>query len=172
MRLHTMLFACALIATGSLLAFGSQTRASTTTIDQLFAAKDWVNAKATPQLVRGKVVLVDFYTFDCINCKHVEPNLRALYQTKSRADLVIVGVHSPETSYERDRDNLVTSLQAQGVTWPVAVDNDFSLWNAYGVQAWPTQMIFDRSGHLRKTIIGDSQDEKVNSAIEQLLREK
>ena len=139
-------------------------------LSAVFSAHDWLNAKISQADVRGKVVVLDFYTFGCINCKRTEPNLRALYHDKSRNDLVIISVHSPETAFERDRRNLVASLKEQGIAWPVVVDNDFTVWNSYGIEAWPTQMIFDRRGVLRKTVVGDSQDEIVNQTIDNLIR--
>lgn len=148
------------------------TAVQTITLDRALAATDWLNARPTEGLVRGKVVLLDFYTFNCFNCKNTEPNLRALYRAKSRSDLVILGIHSPETDVERDRSNFIASLKEQGIVWPVAVDNNFAVWRAYGVQAWPTQMIFDRSGQLRKTVVGDSQDQTVNAAVDQLIAER
>lgn len=147
-------------------------RAQTATLSHVLAGSTWLNATPTQQLVRGKVVLLDFYTFGCFNCKNVQPNLRALYRDKSRADLIILSVHSPETAIEQNRDNLLASMKDQGIVWPVAVDNDFSIWNAYGVSAWPTQMIFDRSGRLRKTVVGDSQDAAVDATVDELIREK
>jgi thiol-disulfide isomerase/thioredoxin len=150
---------------------GSSARATDVTLNRVLGASDWLNAKPSLQSVRGKVVLLDFYTFDCFNCKNTEPNLRALYRSKSRADLIILSVHSPETPIEKSRDNLVASLQEQGIVWPVAVDNDFAIWNAYSVQAWPTQLLFDRSGHLRKIVVGDSQDDLVDATVDQLIRE-
>lgn len=171
LRFRTVLFAYLVLA-GAVLAAAAPVHSTTVSLDRVLSATDWLNAKPTPQLVRGKVVVLDFYTFECHNCKNTEPNLRALYRDKPRADLVILSVHSPETSYERNRDNLVSSLKNQGIAWPVAVDNDFAIWNSYGIQAWPTQMIFDRSGHLRKTVVGDSQDAEVNAAIDGLIREK
>jgi thiol-disulfide isomerase/thioredoxin len=148
------------------------TAVQTITLDRALAATDWLNARPTEGLVRGKVVLLDFYTFNCFNCKNTEPNLRALYRAKSRSDLVILGIHSPETDVERDRSNFIASLKEQGIVWPVAVDNNFAVWRAYGVQAWPTQMIFDRSGQLRKTVVGDSQDQTVDAAVDQLIAER
>lgn len=172
MLVRRLLLAFSCLMSAILVVGSSPAHASPVSLDSLLSAKDWLNAKATPQLVRGKVVLLDFYTFECINCKHVQANLRALYRSKARTDFVIVSVHSPETDAEKDRSNLVASMRDQGVTWPVAVDNDFNIWNAYGVQAWPTQMIFDRRGHLRKTVVGDSQDAIVNASVAQLLGEK
>jgi thiol-disulfide isomerase/thioredoxin len=141
--------------------------ASLTTV---LSAKDWLNGRPAASELRGKVVLVDVFTFDCFNCQNVTPNLRALARTK-RDGLVILGIHSPETSIEHDRDQVVSHLGSLGVTWPVAIDNDFALWNAYRIQYWPTQMIFDRRGALRRVIIGDSQDAAVDATVNALLRE-
>lgn len=155
--------------------FGCAARAdvnSSVSLSRLLAAPNWLNGRPTAAEVRGKVVLLDFYTFECYNCKNVQPNLRALYKQLPRTELVILSVHSPETTFEHDRHALIDSFGEQGVVWPVAVDNDFSIWNAYGVSAWPTQMIFDRRGTLRKTVVGDSQDAVVDDTVKRLLAEK
>ena len=170
MRFFIIITLCAL---ATLAAFAARTSAGQgPTLQRALAAGDWLNQRPTADSVRGKVVVLEFYTFGCFNCKNVQPNLRALYRDKSRGDLVILSVHSPETALERDRGNLLASLKEQGVCWPVAVDNDFAIWNAYGVNAWPTQMIFDRSGHLRKTVVGDSQDDLVDATVDRLIRER
>jgi thiol-disulfide isomerase/thioredoxin len=135
------------------------------------AAQGWLNGRLTPADAAGKVVIVDVFTFDCYNCKNVVPNLRALNAKRSN-DLLIVGIHSPETPFEKNRDNVIANLRAQGITWPVAIDNSFAIWNAYGVDAWPTQLFFDRSGKLRATIVGDSQDAAVNGIVQKLLAER
>lgn len=169
MKKSFVLPALALVA---LIGCAAPSSAKTTTLATVLAAPDWLNGRPTAASLQGKVVLLDFYTFGCYNCKNVEPNLRALYKDKPRSELVILSVHSPETAYEHSRRALIESFSAQGVTWPVAVDNDFAIWNAYGVDAWPTQMIFDRHGVLRKTIVGDSQDASVNASIDELLAER
>src|ERR1700730_17863280 len=104
------LFAC-LFMVAHLLTTSHAARADAVSLQRVLAATDWLNSKPTPRLVRGKVVVLDFYTFECINCKHVQPNLRALYRDKSRNDLVILSVHSPETSGERSREILLDSLK-------------------------------------------------------------
>ena len=146
------------------------TIAKDASLETLFHAPSWLNGTPTRESLRGKVVLVDVFTFDCFNCKNVTPNLRALSRTKHDG-LAIIGIHSPETAYERNRDQVVAHLKTLGVTWPVAVDNDFALWRAYNVEYWPTQMIFDRRGTLRKVVIGDSQDAAVDATVDALLRE-
>jgi thiol-disulfide isomerase/thioredoxin len=143
---------------------------SEVSLDPLLRARTWLNGTPSREGLRGKVVLVDVFTFDCINCKNVTPNLRTLSHTK-RDGLAIVGIHSPETAYERDRNEVIRHLGLLGVSWPVAIDNDFALWKTYGIEYWPTQMIFGRRGKLRKVVIGDSQDATVNAAVDALLRE-
>lgn len=135
------------------------------------ASEGWLNGSATADTLKGKVVVVDVFTFDCYNCKNVVPQLKALNTTESK-DVAVVGIHSPETAFEKNRANVVSNLKAQGITWPVALDNSFTVWNAYGVNAWPTQLFFDRHGKLRKTIVGDSQDDAVKATIRELVAEK
>jgi thiol-disulfide isomerase/thioredoxin len=169
-----MAFSLKILVSGivAVLAVASLVGAAPVTLEKVLAATDWLNGRPSAPAIRGKVVLLDFYTFDCYNCKNTEPNLRALYRSKSRMDLVILGVHSPETEMERNRNNLIESLKEQGIVWPVAVDNDFALWQAYGVNAWPTQMIFTRAGTLAKVIVGDSQDQAVDAEIDRLIAQK
>jgi thiol-disulfide isomerase/thioredoxin len=138
----------------------------------LYSAPQWVGSRPAAMSYEGKVVIVDVFTFDCINCKHVVPELRSLRSHYAPKDLLIVGVHTPETSFERVRANVVAAFAAQGISWPVAIDNDEKLWNAYGVQYWPTQLIFDRRGRLRKTVIGEGQDAEVSSTVAALVAER
>ncbi len=141
-------------------------------LQPVLSAPQWINGRAQASGVRGKVVIVDVFTFGCINCKHVIPELRSLYRTTSRKDLQIIGIHTPETSYEGVRSNVVANLALQGIVWPVAIDNNQSLWNAYGIQYWPSQLIFDRKGTLRKTVIGEGQDADVMATVKSLIAEK
>lgn len=168
----TRYIAAAAAAAALLSAAGSALADTSSSLGPLLAAKDWLNGRVLPAAVKGKVVLVDFYTFDCINCKHVEPNLRSLYKSNSPKDLVIISVHSPETPFERDRNNLIASTKDQGIAWPIVIDNDFRTWNAYGVSAWPTQLIFDRHGTLDQTVVGEGQDQLVNATIAQLIAQR
>ena len=156
---------------GSALAFERPQRASASarTLEPILAYGDWLGVRPTAESLEGRVVLVDVFTFACYNCQNVTPNLRALHRTKPTSDLVILGVHTPETPYERDLPNVVANLKRLGITWPVAIDNSNALWNAYGIEYWPTQMIFDRNGRLHTTIIGDSQDADVDRAVAALV---
>ncbi|MBV8373849.1 MAG: redoxin domain-containing protein [Candidatus Eremiobacteraeota bacterium] len=142
------------------------------TLGSVLSSRDWIGRPPTAGDVAGKVVVLDVFTVDCYNCRNVVPTLRALYANERARGLRIVGVHSPETPAEKGRAYVTQSLAAQGITWPVAVDNAFALWNAYGINAWPTQLFFDRHGRWRKTIVGDSQDADVRATVDALLAEK
>jgi thiol-disulfide isomerase/thioredoxin len=138
----------------------------------LLSATQWLGDRPTAASFAGKVVIVDIFTFDCVNCKHVVPELRALRRKYATQDVLIVGIHTPETPYERERSNVARALAVQGISWPVATDNDERLWNAYGAEYWPTQLIFDRRGTLRKTIIGEGHDTEVASTVAALVAQR
>jgi len=149
----------------------AQTNASAE-LATVMAARDWIGTPATPADVRGNVVVLDVFTVDCYNCQNVVPTLRDLYAHDRSRGLRVVGIHSPETPAERERAYVVRSLAQQGITWPVAVDNSFALWRAYGISAWPTQIFFDRRGRLRRVVVGDSQDAQVRATVDMLLAER
>jgi thiol-disulfide isomerase/thioredoxin len=160
------------IALGAVGASVGRPASAAPTLAPITGYADWIAARPAASDLHGKVVIVDIFTFGCYNCQNITPNLRALYRDRRRDGLEIVGVHTPETPYETERPNVVANLAKQGIVWPVAVDNDHKLWNAYDTEYWPTQLIFDRHGVLRKTIVGDSQDDAVNATVARLLAEK
>jgi len=129
----------------------------------------WINGHVSASDLQGKVVVLDVFTVDCYNCQNVVPTLRSLYSKDRARGLRVIGIHAPETPAERSRPYVEQSLTRQGIVWPVVIDNDFALWHAYDVHAWPTQLFFDRHGELRKVIVGDSQDEAVRAEVESLL---
>jgi hypothetical protein len=138
-------------------------------LEPILPYADWLGDRPTAAALTGKVVLVDVFTFGCYNCANITPNLRTLHRTKPSSQFAIIGVHTPETPYERERAHVVEGLEHLGITWPVAIDNSSKLWDAYGIEYWPTQLIFDRTGRLHTEIIGDSQDDAVDRAIGKLL---
>lgn len=144
--------------------------AAKATLAPLDSAAAWINGPATASALAGHVVVVDIFTVDCSNCQNVVPTLRALYTADGARGLRVVGIHSPETPAERSRPYVEQSLARQGIVWPVAIDNDFTLWHAYNANAWPTELFFDRRGHLRNVIVGDSQDADVRATVESLLK--
>jgi thiol-disulfide isomerase/thioredoxin len=135
-------------------------------------ATDWVNGRVTAADLRGKVVIVDVFTFSCINCKHVTPELKKLHASLPARDFAIVGVHTPELPEDRVRANVVSEFARQGIVWPVAVDNSSTIWNALNNEYWPTQYIFDRQGHLRATVVGEGQDDLVEHTVNSLIAER
>ena len=121
--------------------------------------------------LRGKVVVVDFWTFDCINCIHVTPALKDWYSKYQDKGLVIIGVHSPEFDYEKDLSNVKDAVARLGVTYPVAIDNDFRTWEAYRNQYWPAMYFVDKAGQLRHVHIGEGDYEYSEQVIRALLAE-
>ncbi len=160
-----------LVAAALLVGAGGAAHAAPT-LDPVFGARDWIGGAVHRADLAGKVVVLDIFTVDCINCRNVVPTLRSLYAADRGKGLAVIGIHAPETPVEQQRPYVVENLRRQGITWPVAVDNAFSLWSAYGVDAWPTQLFFDRHGRLRNVIVGDSQDGAVRATVEALLSEK
>jgi thiol-disulfide isomerase/thioredoxin len=158
-----------LLATLLLIGAGSP---GTPSLGPVIAASDWINGRVSPAVLAGRVVVLDVFTVDCYNCRNVVPTLRSLYAEHRRDGLVIIGIHTPETAVEKQRAYVTENLRTQGIVWPVAVDNAFSLWDAYGVNAWPTQLFYDRHGRLRKVIVGDSQDDAVRQEVAALLSER
>jgi thiol-disulfide isomerase/thioredoxin len=121
--------------------------------------------------LRGKVVMVEFWTFDCINCKHVIPTLRAWHTKYADQGLVIIGVHSPEFDYEKDPNNVQAAIAELGVEYPVALDNDYATWRAYGNHYWPASYLIDKAGHIRRLQIGEGGYLQTEAAIQALLAE-
>ncbi len=135
-------------------------------------ASGWLNGRVTAVALRGRVVLLDVFTFECINCVHVTPNLKRLYARYARSEVEIVAVHTPEVpSYQSRLAYLAEQTRTAALPWPIAIDNRSEIWNAYGISAWPTQMLFDRHGRLRQTIVGEGQDDAVNAAVRSLVEE-
>lgn len=133
----------------------------------------WLNTAGPLKLadLRGQVVLLDMWTFDCINCQHVIPSLRTWYDTYRQQGLVVIGNHFPEFGYEADLGNLKAAIQRLDVRYPVAQDNGGQTWNAYHTQYWPTLYLIDKRGHLRYEQIGEGAYAATEDAIKALLAE-
>lgn len=125
----------------------------------------------TPALLKGKVVLVDFWTYSCINCIRTYPFLKSLYAKYADKGLVIVGVHTPEFAFEKDPKNVGAEIIKNGILWPVALDPDYATWNAYSNHSWPAEYFFDRQGRLRRTHFGEGEYDESELAIRSLLQE-
>ncbi|HKD93901.1 MAG TPA: cytochrome c biogenesis protein DipZ [Gaiellaceae bacterium] len=134
---------------------------------------DWLNTPRGKPLtiagLRGKVVLIDFWTYSCINCLRTIPHLQAWYAAYHKDGLDIVGVHTPEFAFEHVPSNVEGAVKRLGVTWPVALDNDYATWNAWSNQYWPADYLVDQSGQVRAYSFGESDYTKTEDDIRQLL---
>jgi len=125
----------------------------------------------TLKALRGHVVLIDFWTYTCINCLRTLPYLEA-WDARYRADgLVIVGVHSPEFPFERDAGNVAAAIKREGIRYPVAQDNKLKTWQAWGNQYWPAEYLIDANGQVRHAHFGEGEYDKTEMAIRDLLEE-
>lgn len=122
--------------------------------------------------LRGKVVLVDFWTYSCVNCIRTLPYLKAWYEAYKDKGLVIVGVHSPEFEFEKLPSNVSAAIRDLGVSWPVAMDDDYSEWNAYGNQYWPAHYFIDAKGRVRYFHFGEGGYATSEKVIRELLAER
>jgi thiol-disulfide isomerase/thioredoxin len=133
----------------------------------------WLNS--TPlhlQDLRGKVVMVEFWTFGCYNCRNVEPHVKSWYEKYADQGFVVIGVHSPEFSYERDLSKVKQYLQEHDIQFPVPIDNDFSTWNRYGNHYWPAMYLIDKQGIIRYVRIGEGGYQETERLIQGLLEER
>src|SRR5918912_4528512 len=130
------------------------------------------NSPITLSSLKGKVVLVDFWTYSCINCIRTIPHLNDWYQKYADKGLVIVGVHSPEFEFEKNYDNVKAAVQRLGITYPVVLDSDHGTWNAYGNQYWPRHYLIDAQGYIRDNHIGEGGYEQTEKTIQSLLAER
>jgi cytochrome c biogenesis protein CcdA/thiol-disulfide isomerase/thioredoxin len=121
--------------------------------------------------LRGKVVLVDFWTYTCINCLRTLPYLEAWDKRYRRDGLVIVGVHSPEFPFERDAGNVQAAIEREGIGYPVAQDNKLATWDAWGNQYWPAEYLIDARGQVRDAHFGEGEYDRTESNIRALLEE-
>jgi thiol-disulfide isomerase/thioredoxin len=135
-------------------------------------ATTWINsAPLTPDSLRGKVVLIDFWTFQCYNCLNALPHVKALYEKYRKEGFVVIGVHTPELPQERVVENVRREVKRLGITYPVVVDNDYAIWNAYHNQYWPAAYYADASGELRFSHFGEGAYDEQDQAVARLLGE-
>jgi thiol-disulfide isomerase/thioredoxin len=119
--------------------------------------------------LRGKVVLVDFWTYGCINCVNTLPQVTALYAKYRDRGLVVVGIHTPEFPFEHSAGNVEAALRRHGITYPVGQDNESRTWDAYHNQYWPSQYIVDQHGRIVFHHDGEGQYEQIDRTIARLL---
>lgn len=136
----------------------------------------WLNlpdASPVPSIknLKGKVVLVDFWTYTCINCIRTLPHVTSWYDKYKDSGFVVIGVHTPEFAFEHDTNNVLRAIQMFGIHYPVAQDNNYATWNNYANQYWPAEYLIDAQGVVRRTEFGEGQYDKMELAIQALLKE-
>jgi thiol-disulfide isomerase/thioredoxin len=141
-------------------------------LPDLGGATAWLNSEPlTPAGLRGKVVVVQFCTYSCVNWLRTLPYVRAWAQEYRDHGLVVVGAHSPEFQFEHDVEKVRPALEAMGVDYPIAIDNDFAIWRAFDNNAWPALYFVDAEGRIRHHHLGEEDYERSEQVIQQLLTE-
>jgi len=141
-------------------------------LPSLSGASSWLNsAPLTPEALRGSVVVVDFWTYSCINCLRSLPFVEAWYKKYKNHGLVVIGVHTPEFAFERNEDNVRRAVSDLGITYPVALDNDYAIWRAFNNQYWPAHYFIDSTGQIRGHHFGEGDYDQSEQIIRQLLTE-
>jgi thiol-disulfide isomerase/thioredoxin len=141
---------------------------------ELVGVDPWFNTPDGEPLrlaaLRDQIVLLEFWTFACVNCQRSLPFLRQMHR-RYRPELTVVGVHTPEYAFEASVHNVERAVREQGLEYPVGVDNNFAAWTAYGNRYWPTMYLIDRAGRIRNTQIGEGNYGRSEGAIRALLAE-
>ena len=139
---------------------------------EILTQGEWFNSDPLSMAdLKGKVVIIDFWTYSCINCIRTIPYLRSWYETYKDEGLVIIGVHSPEFAFERDPANVRQAIEDLGVSWPVVLDNSFDQWRAYNNRYWPAHYFIDAAGHIRYFHFGEGEYENSEKVIRALLKD-
>lgn len=132
----------------------------------------WINSEPlTLEKLKGKVVLVDFWTYSCINCIRTLPYVKEWYEKYKNNGFVLLGIHSPEFNFEKERKNVEEAVKKYGLTYPVALDNDHKTWNAFNNRYWPAHYLIDLEGNIRYQHFGEGKYAETENAIQNLLLE-
>ncbi len=142
------------------------------TMPEFVGISSWLNSGALSKTdLKGKVVLVDFWTYSCINCIRTLPYVTGWYEKYKDDNFVVVGVHTPEFAFEKDTTNVKEALVRHHINYPVAQDNDYKTWQAYNNRYWPAHYLFDAEGNLRYTHFGEGEYDTTERNIQLLLTE-
>jgi thiol-disulfide isomerase/thioredoxin len=138
----------------------------------LTGAVSWLNsAPLTPESLKGKVVLIDFWTYSCINCLRALPYITSWYEKYKGDGLVVLGIHSPEFAFEKNESNVKRAVRDLGIKYPVALDNNYAIWQSFNNQYWPAHYFIDAKGHIRGHHFGEGNYDESEELIRQLLSE-
>jgi len=134
---------------------------------------NWLNTPRPLSMasLRGKVVLIDFWTYTCINCVRELPHVVAWYNKYKDYNFIVIGVHTPEFAFEKEAKNVQNAIKQFKIDYPVALDNDYKTWNAFDNNYWPALYLIDTAGHIRKTDFGEGEYDEMENSIRQLLAE-
>jgi cytochrome c biogenesis protein CcdA/thiol-disulfide isomerase/thioredoxin len=139
---------------------------------ELSGAVAWINSQPlTADQLKGHVVLVDFWTYSCINCLRSIPYVRAWADRYKDSGLIVIGVHTPEFAFEKDQDNVRKAVSELKITYPVPLDNDYKIWKAFSNSYWPADYLVDATGHIRFHHFGEGKYDETEQQIQQLLKE-
>jgi thiol-disulfide isomerase/thioredoxin len=169
-------FAACLFAALNICTFSARAESVASQADRnlpsLSGAVEWINSPPlTPEALKGKVVLVDFWTYDCINCRRSLPYVNQWAKQYAKDGLVVIGVHTPEYGYEKIIDNVRNQVKKLGIDYPVAVDSNYTIWRAFDNQFWPAHYFFDATGKARYSHFGEGRYEAQEKVIQALLEE-
>ena len=140
---------------------------------ELAGLTDWINSNPqTLESLKGKVVLLDFWTYSCINCIRTLPYVQQWYSTYKDQGFVVLGIHTPEFAFEHVPSNVQDAAKKYGLTYPIALDNNYGTWNAFGNNSWPAHYLIDREGNVRDVHLGEGDYDKTEKAIQALLGSK
>ncbi|MEP6719783.1 MAG: redoxin domain-containing protein [bacterium] len=154
-------------------AYSSTYKGSESAAAPELAAGNWVNSEPLKlKDLRGRVVLIEFWTFGCYNCRNTLPFIKGWHDLYRDKGLIVVGVHSPEFDEERQVEKVRSEVASLGIHYPVVTDNDYQTWNAYDVEAWPTMFLLDKQGRIRWKHVGEGDYDEAERMIQQLLTEK
>jgi thiol-disulfide isomerase/thioredoxin len=140
---------------------------------ELTGATGWINSTPlTAKELKGKVVLVDFWTYSCINCLRSLPYMKAWADKYKDSGLVVIGVHTPEFDFEKQQPNVQRAVQKFGITYPVAVDSNHAIWDAFHNEYWPAHYFIDAKGKVRYEHFGEGNYDESEHRIQELLQER
>jgi hypothetical protein len=133
-------------------------------------AERWVNSgPLTTETLRGKVVLVDFWEYTCVNWVRTSSYVKAWNRDYSALSLLVIGVHAPEFEFGKHAENIDRGIRDHGLSYPIAIDNDFAIWRAFGNDAWPAKYLFDDGGRLVRTWVGEGSYDEIEREIRRLM---
>ena len=136
----------------------------------LDGATEWLNSeRLSPAELRGRVIVINFWTLTCINWLRQEPYVRAWWQAYRGDGLVVIGIHTPEFSFEHEIDGVRQATRGRGIDYPVAVDNDYEIWTAFDNHYWPALYFVDAEGAIRDHHFGEGRYEQSERVIQRLL---